>query len=120
MSYATLMVHVDSSKSGEQRLRLAVGLAQRFQAALIGIAARSYLPTFLAELPRANAAANDGERSRTADLLARLGSQFETAAGHVRHREWRGRIDYVNTIVPREARAADLLIAASRSSLFCA
>ena len=49
MSYAAIMVHFDASRQSQVRLRLAVELAARFQAALIGIAGRSYLPSFLAD-----------------------------------------------------------------------
>ena len=44
MSYAALMVHFDATRQAQGRLRLAVDLAARFHAALIGITGRSYLP----------------------------------------------------------------------------
>jgi nucleotide-binding universal stress UspA family protein len=108
MTYATLMVHFDGGKIAEQRLRLAVGLARELQAVLIGIAGRSYLPTFLAE--GATTQAEDSERAETAELLARIGARFEAAAENVRHREWRGRVHYINDLIAAESRAADLLI----------
>jgi nucleotide-binding universal stress UspA family protein len=108
MTYATLMVHFDGGKVAEQRLRLAAGLAREHQAVLIGIAGRSYLPTFLAD--GATPLAQDSERTETADLLARIGRRFEAAAENIRHREWRGRVDYINELIAAESRAADLII----------
>jgi hypothetical protein len=49
MSLAVLMVHFDGKPAAYRRLRLAADLANRFEAALIGIAGRSYLPSFLAD-----------------------------------------------------------------------
>ena len=43
MSFAALMVHFDAGPNSHHRLRLAVDLTNRFEAALIGIAGRSYL-----------------------------------------------------------------------------
>jgi hypothetical protein len=43
------MVHFDATRQSQRRLRLAVDLAARFHAALIGVADRSYLPPFLAD-----------------------------------------------------------------------
>ena len=49
MPYAALMVHLDAAPSAHRRVHLAVHMANRFQAALIGIAGRSYVPTLMAE-----------------------------------------------------------------------
>jgi hypothetical protein len=49
MTLAVLMVHFDGKPAAYRRLRLAADLANRFEAALIGIAGRSYLPSFLAD-----------------------------------------------------------------------
>jgi nucleotide-binding universal stress UspA family protein len=62
MPFAAIMVHFDASPSSHQRLRLAVDLAIRFEAALIGIAGRLYLPPFLAHA--APAMPNDRTASR--------------------------------------------------------
>ena len=45
MSYASILVHVESdSTSSDARLNLAVSLASRFHAVLIGIAAEAVRP----------------------------------------------------------------------------
>ena len=48
MSFAALMVHVDIEHDSEQRVELAIGLADRFQAALIGVAGCALWPAFMA------------------------------------------------------------------------
>src|SRR6516165_7896863 len=110
MSYAVLMVHVGAGRIDARRIRLAVDLADRFHARLIGIAGRSYLPPFLAEAPAVGAERNDGERKEMMDVLADMGKKFHAAAKHVEHVEWRGIPADANSIVAREARAADLVI----------
>jgi nucleotide-binding universal stress UspA family protein len=110
MSYAALMVHFDARRSGERRVRLAVDLAHRFHALLIGIAGRSYLPPFLAEDTVGDAERDDGERREMTQLLADMEKQFRAAAKNAKQVEWRGILDDANNLVPREARAADLVI----------
>ena len=101
MSYAALMVHFDAAPSAHRRVRLAVDLANRFQAALIGIAGRSYVLA-IDEGP-------DGEQKQI-DTLADIGREFHAAAKHVRHTEWRGNAELVSNLVSNEARAADLVV----------
>src|SRR6516225_2596470 len=48
MSLAALMVHVDVEHDSEQRVELAIGLADRFQTALIGGAGSALWPAFMA------------------------------------------------------------------------
>src|SRR6516165_8739422 len=104
MSYAVLMVHVGAGRIDARRIRLAVDLADRFHARLIGIAGRLYLPPFLAEAPAVGAERNDGERKEMMDVLADMGKKFHAAAKHIEHVEWRGISDDANSIVAREAR----------------
>src|SRR5262249_21896371 len=48
MSFAAMMVHLDVERDCEQRVQLALDLANRFQAALIGIAGLALRPAFAA------------------------------------------------------------------------
>ncbi len=108
MSYAAVMVHLDGRQESQRRLRLAVDLADRFDAALIGAAGWVYLPSFLADGPAAGA--DDGERREMMGVLANLEKKFRAAAGRLTQLEWRGALEFSSTFVPREARAADLVI----------
>jgi nucleotide-binding universal stress UspA family protein len=110
MSYAALMVHFDATRQSQGRLRLAVDLAARFQAALIGIAGRSYLPPFLAEDGAKDVKGSDAEQREMVAILADIGTKFRAGAGQIKDVEWRGAIDDANSLVPLHARAADLVI----------
>ena len=48
MSIAAIMVHVDVERDCEQRVQFALDLADRFQAALIGVAGLPLRPAFAA------------------------------------------------------------------------
>ncbi len=110
MAYAALMVHVDEGRDSPGRIRLAVDLADRFEAALIGVAGRGFLPNVPADGPAPDGGAGDGERREVMRLLAGLEKKFRTSAEHLARLEWRGAVEFANNLVPREARAADLVI----------
>jgi len=107
-SYAALMVHVGAGRIDGRRVRLAVDLADRFHALLIGIAGRSYLPPLLVE--ESAAAEGHNERKQMMDLLAHMGKKFRASTERLKNVEWRGFPDDSNNLVAREARAADLVI----------
>ena len=112
MSFAALMVHFDGKSTSYPRLRLGIDLANRFEAALIGVAGRSYLPPFLSD---ANAARqNKDEQQIMAHVLAEIGEKFCGTAKRVAHVEWRGLLDDTTNVVTNEARAADLIIMGRR------
>jgi nucleotide-binding universal stress UspA family protein len=99
MSYAALMVHLEARRDLRKRVRLAVDLADRFDAALIGVAGWAYLPGFLADGPAAGA--GDSERREMTAVLARLEKEFRASAAA---------LAFADNLVPRQARAADLII----------
>jgi nucleotide-binding universal stress UspA family protein len=110
------MVHLDGAPSSGRRARLAVDLADRFHSALIGVAGRCYLPSFLADGSNAKAGQDDGERQEMMKLFSDMEGRFRAAAQRLTQVEWRGIFDYTNDLVPREARAADLIIVARKQA----
>ena len=116
MSYAAIMVHFDAGPSAHRRLHLAVDLANRFQAALIGISGKSYLPTFVPDGLTAGEGAGS-ERREMMDIVADIGAEFRASAKHAKDLEWRGRAEHVNDLVSNAARAADLVIIGQESKL---
>jgi nucleotide-binding universal stress UspA family protein len=114
MSFSALMVHFDGEPSSYLRLRLAVDLARRFEAALIGIAGRPYLPPFLAD-ENAALQAKD-EREEMTRALAETGRRFSSVTKPVAHAEWRGMPGDVAQVVTHEARAADLIVIGHRQA----
>ena len=112
MSFSALMVHFDGEPSSHPRLRMAVELARRFEAALIGIAGRPYLPSFLAN---ENAGLQEkDEQEEMTRALAEIGRRFSNVAKQVAHAEWRGILGDVVQVVTNEARAADLIVIGQR------
>ena len=95
MTYRSLMVHFDSSTEASARLQLAVGLANRFDAALIGIAGPPYL-----------SAAEGG----IDDALVAIEKEFRASTCPVKNVEWRGQPVWSSVLIPQEARAADLIV----------
>jgi hypothetical protein len=84
MPYAALIVHFDAAPSAHRRVHLAVHLANRFQAAMIGIAGRSYVPTLMAEGLTIDSEKADCGQDELA-ILADIGREFNAATRHVTH-----------------------------------
>lgn len=110
MSYAALMVYVDSDGIPEQRVRIAANLAARFDAALIGIAARAVPPPFVAEGVIIEEA-TEGDIQQMQAGLVKKGVWFRGIVGADRPDvEWRTALDFPAEALKRECRAADLVI----------
>jgi nucleotide-binding universal stress UspA family protein len=110
MSYEALMVHLGGERDWSKRVRLAADLADRFHASLIGVAGWLPMPAFAVEDIAVSEETTDGEWQKMETLLAKMEEQFRTSTQQVNHVEWRGMLDYPRDLVPREGRAADLLI----------
>ena len=116
MSYAAILTHVEADPATDSRLRLAVHLANQFDAALIGIGAESYEP------PTAAAAVGyaDGEtlvveaKVVEQDLKLAEARFREAARGVSKGSEWRCAVAMPAELIIRQSRAADLIIAAPR------
>jgi nucleotide-binding universal stress UspA family protein len=107
--YAVVMVHVDTDRNSDKRVRLAADLAGRFHSALIGVAGWSLRPAFALDDPN-NSGQNDHEQQIMVALLEEAGRKFRSCANRLTQIEWRGALDYVADLLPREARAADLIV----------
>jgi nucleotide-binding universal stress UspA family protein len=110
MSYAALMVHLGGERGWSKRVRLAADLANRFHSTLIGTAGWLPMPAYALDGTAVSDETIDNERNSITALLAEMEEKFRAAAKHVDRVEWRGTLDYPRDLVPREARAADLLI----------
>jgi nucleotide-binding universal stress UspA family protein len=110
MSYATVMVHVDADGAPEQRVRLAAGLADKFNATLIGLSALSIRPAIVADAALRQDVTQADIKAMRAKLADR-GSWFRGIAG-ADHRklEWRAVLDFPDEALAHEARSADLVV----------
>ncbi len=114
-SFAALMVHVEIKRDCEQRIELAIALADRFQAGLIGVAGCAMWPAFVA----GDVSLTKSNQYDFQKLMARFeqrGKKFRAQGRCLEQIEWRSMLDSPNELLVREARAADLVIVGRRHS----
>lgn len=105
MTLAAIMVTVDFDPASEARISLAADLARRFGSLLIGVAGWPLL-----KRPGEKVSDND-LAERASKELRSLGERFRKIAEEVAVRvEWRSSMDFPREVIPKEARAADLLV----------
>ena len=114
MSFAAIMVHVDVERDSEQRIQLALGLADRFEATLIGVAGMALRPAFAAGGMVVYAEPTGTDCRQVAARLDDMGKKFCAQGQRLKQIEWRSALDLPSELVSREARAADLIIVGSR------
>jgi nucleotide-binding universal stress UspA family protein len=113
-SFATLMVHVDVERDCEQRVQLALALADRFQVTLIGVAGLTLRPAFaVGRVVVYHEPTQDDCRAVSA-RLDDIGRRFRAKGQHLKEVEWRTALELPYELVSREARAADLIIVGAR------
>ena len=113
-SFATMMVHVDVARDCEQRIQLALALADRFQAILIGVAGLTLRPVFAAGgVVVYHQPTQDDCRTASA-RLDDIGRRFRLKGQHLKQVEWRSALELPYELVSGEARAADLIIVGAR------
>jgi nucleotide-binding universal stress UspA family protein len=105
MTFAAIMVTVDFDPASKARISLAADLARRFGSLLIGVAGWPLIKRPVETL-------SDNELAEQASKeLRSLGERFRKIAEEVAVRfEWRSSMDFPREVIPKEARAADLLI----------
>jgi nucleotide-binding universal stress UspA family protein len=111
MTYATVMVSLALDRSNEARLEVA-GLAERFDARVIGIAAAEFSPpVYFTSGEQAQRLLDEGQaaiRKRITELESQFRAAMQTRANVV---EWRCAEDVPVRFIVREARAADIIVA---------
>lgn len=105
MTIAAIMVTVDFDAASKARISLAADLARRFGSLLIGVAGWPLIKRPVETL-------SDSELAeRASKELRNLGQRFQKIAEEVAVRvEWRASLDFPRDVIPKEARAADLLV----------
>jgi nucleotide-binding universal stress UspA family protein len=110
MSFAALMVHLDAEHDCEPRVQLALDLASRLEAALIGIAGMALRPAFVAGEVVVYHEPTEYDRRMATARLSEMGKKFLTQGQHLKQVEWRSALELPSELVVREVRAADLVI----------
>jgi nucleotide-binding universal stress UspA family protein len=112
MPLAALMVHVDIDHDSDQTVEVAVALAERFQAALIGVAGCALWPAFMAgDVRLIN---NQYDFQKVMARFEQRGKKFCAQGRHLKETEWRSVLESPGELLLREARAADLMIIGRR------
>src|SRR6516225_4466669 len=114
MSFITMMVHLDVERDCEQRVQLALALADRFQAALIGVAGLALRPAFAAGAVVVYCQPTEHECRAASARLEDMGKKFRAQGQHLKQVEWRTALELPYELVSREARVADLIIVGAR------
>jgi nucleotide-binding universal stress UspA family protein len=119
MTYATVMVSLALDQSNDARLRVAGELAERFEAALVGVAAARFAPPLYfsdgAEAQRLIDQEEGSVKRCLADLEAQFRAATRTRAGRA---EWRSAMDFPARFVLAQARCADVVVSGGRSPAF--
>jgi nucleotide-binding universal stress UspA family protein len=110
MSYSVFMVYIEPDGTPEARVHLAAGLADKFNATLIGLSARVISPPVVA-----NGALLEGPSEVDIQLMAKRlaekGTWFQRLADSERRKlDWRSALELPNHAITREARSADLVV----------
>ena len=113
-SFATMMVHVDVARDCEQRIQLALALAHRFEATLIGVAGLPLHPSFAAGGVVLYHEPSEDHCRAVGARLDEMGRRFRAKGQHLKQVEWRAALELPYELVSREARAADLIIVGTR------
>ncbi len=119
MTYATVMVSLALDQPNEARLQVTGELAERFEAAIIGVAAAQFAPPlYFADGAQAQVLIDEGEAS-VRKRLAELEAQFRAATGNRGgHVEWRSAMDFPARYIAQQARSADIIVTGGRSPAF--
>jgi nucleotide-binding universal stress UspA family protein len=114
MNVASIMVSVDSGPAAADRIQLAASLAGRFEAELIGVAARQISPPAYPTSVYPSLQVTDVERARAEEDLAQAKVLFERNAEGVTRTRWRSSLADPSTYLARQARAADVVVVGRR------
>ncbi|QPF89844.1 universal stress protein [Bradyrhizobium commune] len=119
MTYATVMVSLALDQPNDARLQVAGELAERFEAALVGVAAAKFAsPLYFTDGAAAQRLIDQEEASVKrclADLEAEFRAATRTRGGRA---EWRSATDFPARFVLAQARCADIVVSGGESPAF--
>ncbi|MDV2988074.1 UNVERIFIED_CONTAM: universal stress protein [Methylobacteriaceae bacterium AG10] len=114
MAYANILVSVDLDGTAPDRIRLAAGLARRFEATLTGAAAcKVPAPDYVRDIGEIDDEEPRYEETARA-LLEQARAVFDGAADAPLRRDWHAALAGPTTDLVARARAADLLVVGRR------
>ncbi|MGU3402377.1 universal stress protein [Methylobacterium brachiatum] len=114
MTICNIMVSVDLGATAADRIQLAAGIAERFEAKLTGVAARQIVTMIPVESPDASERIFAIEEQRAREDLAEARALFEREAGTRVKTAWRSALAEPLSYLIEQARAADLVVLGRR------
>ncbi len=113
MPFKAILVHVEADPIPDPRLALAIDIANRFDARLVGVGAELYVNAYSGDGGFDGGYMIAAEMTRVDADLKRAEAKFREAAGAVRAgSDWRSGVRFPLTELAAEARAADLVVTA--------
>ena len=112
MSYKTILVHIDAGKRCSLRIDVAIRLARRHDAHLVGLHALAPFEPPGYVMAEMGPAIMEAQRLVSATEIARTEGEFakQTSAAGLRNVEWRTAVDGLVEAVSLHARYADLVV----------
>ncbi|MGW9822350.1 nucleotide-binding universal stress UspA family protein [Methylorubrum extorquens] len=114
MDYANILVSADLSDASPDRVRLAAGLAQRFEAILTGAAAHKVPAPILVRDVYDAIEQEECNKAKVSGILEEAHALFERSAGEGIRTEWLAAFAGPTTHLVQQARAADLVVVGRR------
>ncbi|HLK24935.1 MAG TPA: universal stress protein [Caulobacteraceae bacterium] len=112
MSYKTILVHAEPGHVADRRMAVAVALAERFDAALIGVGAEAFEPVYSSGFAMADGAIYEAIRQRIEKDLPAAEERFRRAASALSQPVyWVSGVEDPCSELVIHARAADLIVA---------
>lgn len=119
MTYATVMVSLALDQPNEARLRVAGEVAERFEAAIVGVAAAQFAPPlYFADGEQAQTLIDQGEeaiRKKLVELESLFREATRNRGGRV---EWRSGLEFPARFTLKQARCADIIVGGGQSPAF--
>jgi nucleotide-binding universal stress UspA family protein len=113
------MVNLALDQPNDSRLQVAGELAERFGAAIVGVAAAQFAPPLYFTDGAAAQDVIDQEEAGVRRRLADLEGQFRAAMrGRGGNTEWRSALDFPERFVTSQMRCADIVVSGGRSPAF--
>ncbi|WP_336489540.1 universal stress protein [Methylobacterium nigriterrae] len=114
MCYANILVSADLGNGAPERIRLAAGLARRFEATLTGAAAHKVpAPILVRDLDDA-IEQEERNKAQVREIFEQARALFERSAGDGTRTEWQAALAGPVTHLVEQARAADLVVVGRR------
>jgi nucleotide-binding universal stress UspA family protein len=119
MTYATVMVCLGLNKPNDARLEVAGELAERFEAAIVGVAAAQFNPPLYFVEGDVAQGLIEQEEAAIRKRLAELEEQFRKGVSHRSQSvHWRSAMEFPARFILQEARCADIIVSGGQSPAF--